>query len=280
MVSRFDFTVGSVEATVIGRAVDADIRRFPLRISPTTIDPIRFAKLARRVYTDLEARRLSVDGELHRQVRLAFELLGQHRVSVAVSGSDVHLGEIAVLAATDGAQALTITQADSADPLHFSLFPDEDLVQVLADTLPLLDPAPTGPLSVEQRDGRPRSAMAARRKAEQEFDDEETEAFGNIQVGQVLRARTARPVQSGTDAELLEEILAEPRLGGGYFTAGGFGRHGDRRTAPPVTWLDTEAGRYLVQTSTDGTGTLTARYVPAGTADVADAVQRTISVVY
>jgi hypothetical protein len=280
MVSRFDFALGSVEAVVVGRAVGVDVRVFPLRISNTTVDPVRFAKLARQVYFDLEDRRLSVQGELNRQVRLAFELLGEQRVAVTASGHDVRFGDLAVFAATDGAQALMISQADGEDRLWFSLFPDEELVRTLAEALPALDPAPGGPLSVRHREDRPRSAMAARRQAEEEFDEEETAAFGSLQVRRVLRSRGSGVERGETDAELLEEIFAEPRLGGGYFTATGRGRHGERRSAPPLSWLDTEAGRYVVQTTTDSSGTLTARYVPAGFADVTEAVRSTISAVY
>ncbi|GAB2959664.1 ESX secretion-associated protein EspG [Amycolatopsis acidiphila] len=280
MVSRFDFTLGSVEAVVVGRAVGVDVRVFPLRISNTTVDPVRFAKLARQVYFDLEDRRLSVQGELNRQVRLAFELLGEHRVAVTASGNDSRYGDLALFAATDGAQALAISQADGEDGLWFSLFPDEELVRTIAQALPAMDPAPTGPLSISHREDRPRSAMAARRQAEAEFDEEETAAFGSLELQEVVRTRVAVPERGDSDAELLEEIFAEPRFGGGYFTASGRGRHGERRSAPPLTWLDTEAGRYLVQTSTDGSGTLTARYVPAGFTDVAEGVRTLISAVY
>lgn len=280
MVSRFDFTLGSVEAVVVGRAVGVDIRVFPLRISNTTVDPVRFARLARQVYFDLEERRLSVRGELIRTVRLAFELLGEHRVAVTASGTDVEFGDLALFAATDGAQALLIGQPAGEDTLHFSLLPDEELVRTIAQALPGTEAAPGGPLTVSQREDRPVSAMAARRQAEREFDEEETEAFDSLEVGSVVRAGDPAPRPTESDAERLEEIFAGRRLGGGYFTATGRGRHGERRSAPPLTWLDTEEGRYLVQTSTDGSGTVTARYVPAGFTQVADGVRGLISAVY
>jgi hypothetical protein len=280
MVSRFDFTLGSVEAVVVGRAVGVDVRVFPLRISNTTVDPVRFAKLARQVYFALEDRRLSVRGELNPQVRQAFELLGEHRVAVTASGTDVEFGDLALFAATDGAQALVIGQAPGEDTLHFSLLPDEELVRTVAQALPATEAAPGGPLSISRREDRPVSAIAARRQAEQEFDEEETEAFDSLQVGSVVRARGPVSRSTGSDAERLEEIFAEPRLGGGYFTAAGRGRHGERRSVPPLTWLDTETGRYLVQTSTDGSGTFTARYVPAGFTQVAEGVRSLISAVY
>ncbi|NKQ51278.1 ESX secretion-associated protein EspG [Amycolatopsis sp. K13G38] len=281
MVSRFDFTMGSVEASVVGRAMNADIRRFPLRVSDTTIDPVRYAHMARRVHDDLERRRLSVSGELHKFVVLAFELLGRARVSLALGGHDERCGELAMVAATDGAQALTIGQGDGSDELWFSLFPDEELVGALAGTLPGTAPAAGGPLSIEHNEDRPKSAMAALREAEREFDDEETEAFDSLQVNRVLRARGGgggprRP----SDAERLEEILAAPRLGSGYFLATGVGRHGESRSAQPLTWLHTEDGRYLVETTSAGDGTMIIRYVPTSSADVADAIKRMIATVY
>ncbi|HVV08499.1 ESX secretion-associated protein EspG [Amycolatopsis sp.] len=280
MVYRFDFTVGSVEAVVIGHATGVDIRRFPLRISNTTVLPARYAKLARRVHDDLQERKLSAAGELHRGVRLAFELLAEGRVTIAITGTDVEFGELAVLAATDGAQALLISQPGGTDDLRFSLFEDEDLVKQLADALPTTPAAPGEELVIRHREEQPRSAMAARRQAEAEFDEEETEAFGNLQVGTVLRARPGAGVERDSDYELLEEIFARPRIGGGYIVVTGLGRHGERRGTPPTSWLDTEDGRYLVQTTTGQDGTLTARYVPAGSADVARAIQDMISAVY
>ncbi|GAB3577871.1 ESX secretion-associated protein EspG [Amycolatopsis endophytica] len=281
MVSRFDFTLGSVEAVVVGRALDVDVRVFPLRISHTTVDPVRFARLAIQVYHDLEDRKLSVRGELDPNVRTAFELLGDHRVSVTASGSDSRTGDLAVFAATDGAQALAIRQAPGADQLWFSLFPDEDLVPRVVGSLPPADAPPGGPLSVSRQEGeRPRSALAALRQAEEEFDDEETEAFGSLQVTSVVRSRRPARTRTVSEEERLEEILAAPRRGGGYFTAHGRGRHGERRSATPVTWLDSEDGRYLVSTGTDGAGTITARYVPAGFPGVAEAVRDMIASVY
>jgi hypothetical protein len=36
---------------MVGRAVNADVRRFPLRIRTTTVDPVRYTKLAILVHT-------------------------------------------------------------------------------------------------------------------------------------------------------------------------------------------------------------------------------------
>lgn len=279
MVSRFDFTLNSVEAVVVGRGVGVDVRVFPLRISNTTIEPDRFLRLAGIVASDLQERQLTTRGGLHPEVRRAFALIADHRVAVTASGTSVDHGDVTVYAVSDGAQALTIGQAPDEDTLYFTLLPDEEFVSLIAESLPPADPAPTRTLTVSRQAGRQLSAMAARRIEQKEFDEEETEAFGNLEVAGVIGSRGRRTPRRDADEMELDEILAGPRLGGGYFTATGRTRHGERRTTAPVSWLDVESGRYLVHT-TDESGTFTARYVPAGFSGVTAAVQGLISAVY
>jgi len=274
MADRFEFQLGVVEALVVGRATGADIRQFPLRTGHLPVDPVRYVQVAKQVYAALEDRRLSVSGELQPGVRAAFELLAHHRVALAVSGVDGLGADIAVLALTDGAQALGITQSAQTDDLLFSLFEDEELVDVITGVLPPAEAAKTGKHSVRHQAMPTMSAMAARRIAEAEFEEEETDAFGNIEVRSVVRP--GRRPRQAPDVAVLERVLAEPRLGGGYLVATGTGRHGERLTGEPLSWLDTADGRYLVHT----TGDLNAEYVPAGRADVARAVRELIAAVY
>ena len=281
MAERFEFTLGSVEATIVGQALDVDVRRFPLRIRNSSIDPVRFAKIAVQVYRDLESTRLSVGGELIEPVRIAFGLLGNSHVSVAISGIDDRGDDIAVLSATDGAQALAITQAPGEDDLWFNLFSDDKLVDILAGALPPARPASTGTHRVEQRAQRSVSAMTARRLAEAEEDEEETDAFGNIQLMGVVRPRAGvNARESDADVGVLERVMTGKRLGGGYIVATGTGRRGEHRTAQPLTWLDTEDGRYLVRTAEGDQGATAAEYVPAGFTDVAKAIRQVISSIY
>jgi hypothetical protein len=213
---------------------------------------------------------------------------------VSINGIDGLGGDIAVLVVTDGAQALGITQPPGEDTLHFALFADEDLVDVLSGVLPAAEAATTGAQTVEDR---PRavavSAMAARRQAEAELDDEETDAFGNIELRAVVqarptaeRARSARVrsarsrTQAEDGAEVLERVLSGRRMGGGHVIATGYGRRGEILTANPLSWVDTEYGRYLVWTDSDESGTVSARYEPAGRADVGRAILNSISSIY
>jgi ESAT-6 protein secretion system EspG family protein len=280
MADRFEFVLGAIEALVVGQATGGDVRRYPLRAGNLPADPVRFVRVARQVYDALEERRLSVAGELHPGVRTAFELLAGPRVSVAVSGIDGLGADVAVLVVTDGAQALGITQAPDTDDLLFSLFADEELVEVVTGVLPPAPAATTGRHVVHRAAGREVSAMTAKRIADAEFEEEETDAFGMIEVKAVVRPGRRPPAPKPSDVAVLEQVLAEPRLGGGHIAVTAQGRHGERVSGDPLSWLDTADGRYLVHTRTGEAGELTADYVPAGRADLARAIRDAIAAVY
>ncbi|WP_020660144.1 ESX secretion-associated protein EspG [Amycolatopsis benzoatilytica] len=283
MADRFEFVLDVVEALVIGEATGGNIRQFPLRIGSLPSDPARFVQVAKKVNDSVEERRLSVGDDLRPSVRTAFELLAKPRVSVAVSGVDGLGADIAVLALTDGRQALGITQDPKTDQLLFSLFADEELVEVVAGVLPRARPASTGAATVRQAASQEVSAMTARRRAEAAEDEEETDAFGMIEVSGRVEARRPDPRVSRAPAggvEVLERVLAQPRLGGGQISVTGWGRHGERRGGTPLGWLDTADGRYLIKSEVSPAGDLTADYLPAGHRDLARAVQQAISAVY
>ncbi|WET79933.1 ESX secretion-associated protein EspG [Amycolatopsis sp. QT-25] len=283
MAERADFALGTVEATVVGQALGVDVRLFPLRVRNTSIDPARYAAVIRKVYTDLEQRRLSVNGELNQAVRTAFALLANHRITVSINGIDGIGQDIAVLTLTDGRQALGITQAHGEDLLQFALFADEELVEVLAGVLPRMRPASTGRRTLVHREERAVSAMAARRQAEAEFDEEETDAFGNLQFTGVVRARpeSSSPRDDESDVAVLEQVLSGTRLGGGHIIVSGIGRRGERLRSTPLSWLDTEDGRYLVWTETDeASGAVIGHYDPASQPGVANAIRTAIADIY
>lgn len=276
MADRFEFTLGSVEAAVVGRAMDADVRRFPLRIRNTTVDPVRYTKLAILVRDELERRGLCSADHLHPSVRTAMELFTAHQVSVSVTGWNAAQEDLAMVAMSDGAQALAVTQAPKSDTLRFSLFADEDLVSTIAGFLPSTQATPTRTFTVEHRPAPAMSAMAELRRA----DAEETDAFRNVDVVGTLTADPGRRRPPANDAERLAEIMSGDRLGGGFLAATGRRRTGELRSAPPVGWLDTGEGRYLVETIPSANGTTVATYRPAGAVELATTVRHVISSVY
>ncbi|MEW2499928.1 ESX secretion-associated protein EspG [Amycolatopsis sp. CA-161197] len=282
MADRFEFVLDVFEALVVSQATGGDIRQYPLRIGTVPSDPIRFVRVATQVYRAMEDKRLSTHGELSPHVQTAFGLLARPRVSVAVAGVDGVGADIAVLALSDGRQALGITQNPRTDELLFSLFADEDLVDVVTGVLPPARAATTGAHTVSRQATRAVSAMTARRIAEAAEDEEETDAFGMIEVRGTVRPSRTDPRVTPTpgSTEVLERVMAAPRLGGGHLTVTGWGRHGELRAADPLSWLDTQDGRYLVHTTAGEAGELSAKYVPAGRSEVARAVQNAIAAVY
>lgn len=277
MADRFEFSLASVEAAVVGRAVNADVRRFPLRIRNTTVDPVRFAKLAVLVRDELERRGLCSGGRLHPLVHTALELFTKHQVSMSVTGRDAGEEDLAMVAMSDGAQAVTATQAAASDTLRFSLFSDDELVSRIAGFLPEVPAAPRGTFTVTHRPVPAMSAMAARRLAEAA----ETDAFGNLVVVGMLETEPGRtPVVRRSEAERLGEIMSGARRGGGFLAVSGLRRTGERRSVPPVGWVDTGLGRYLVETTTEDHGVTVATYRPAGASELADTVTHIISEVY
>jgi hypothetical protein len=65
-----------------------------------------------------------------------------------------------------------------------------------------------------------------------------------------------------------------------FLAASGLWRTGQRRCAPPVGWVDTGLGRYLVEVTTEAHGTTVVTYRPAGASELQDAVRQIISSVY
>jgi hypothetical protein len=276
MADRFEFTLGSVEATVVGRAVHADVRRFPLRIRNTTVDPVRYTRLAILVRDELERRGLSSADTLHPSVRTAMELFAEHQVAVSVTGWNAEQEDLAMVAMSDGAQALAVTQAPTSDTLRFSLFADEDLVSTIAGFLPGTRATPDRAYTVEHRPAPALSAMARLRRAEAE----ETDAFRNVDVVGRLEPEPARRPRPGNDAERLAEIMSGERLGSGFLAATGRRRTGEHRSAPPVGWVDTGQGRFLVETTTAADGATVATYRPAGATELALTIRHVIASVY
>lgn len=74
----------------------------------------------------------------------------------------------------------------------------------------------------------------------------------------------------GTSTDRLWAELAGPRLGGGLLVASGRGRHG--LWTDMLGWVDTAGGRHVVRTATDRSGNFSARYSPAGPAELSAAV--------
>ncbi|MCP2238048.1 ESX secretion-associated protein EspG [Prauserella halophila] len=277
MFGSFEFVLGSVEASVVAQAFGVDIRRFPLRVRNTTADPGRLRTLAGIVSGTLAERGLLVGKDPHPNVRRAFELVGSHRVSVAISGIDDQGAEIARVVLTDGADALGVTQHHGEDDLEFRLFSDDDLIDVLTAALPAV-PAATGP-EATVRQGLPeyRSAFDVRKAAERAHDEEETSAFGNIRVvGKTAGRRSSRGAGESGEERLRRAFSGERRGGGQIVVSASSGEAAVPRS---VGWVDTDEGRYLVHAG-EVDNEFVARYEPAGRTEVSRAIHGLVAETY
>ncbi|CAM2913321.1 ESX secretion-associated protein EspG [Saccharomonospora xinjiangensis] len=276
MSESFEFVLGSVEADIVGQALGVDVRRAPLRVRNTTTDPARRIRLTAIVGQRLADRRLSTSTALHPSLRTAFGLFANFRVSVSISGIDGFGSPIAVLALTDGSQALGVTQNSGADELLFSLFSDDELVEVLAGVLPPMPPAEGSAVTVRGSAVEHTTAWEERKAAERAEDEEETSAFGNLQVvGTVAAPRPQRRGHRPGDEDRLRLALSGKRLGGGHITV----TRSAGAEPRALSWLDTEQGRYLVH-DRRGNDEFLATYEPASRADVASAVRDVLARAY
>lgn len=265
----FEFMLGSVEASVVAQAFGVDVRRFPLRVRNTTTDPDRLRKLAGIVSGTLAERGLLVGDDPHPKLRRAFELVGRYRVSVAVSGIDERMGDIALLVYTDGAEAVGVSQRHGEDDLTFRLFSDDDLVDVLTRALPDM-PAASGPeATIRQSLPEDLSAFDAHRAAERAHDEEETNAFGNLRVVGTTAARRRSRGSTESGEQRLRRALSGQRRGGGHIVVSAFS--GERTVPQSVGWVDTEEGRYLFDAG-EVDNEFVARYRPAGRGEVSRAI--------
>lgn len=276
MSETFEFTLGSVEADIVGQALGVNVRLFPLKLRNTTTDPTRRHRLTALVAEQLVDRSLATSTALHPSVRRAFGLFADHRVSGSISGVDGFGDTIAVLVLTDGAQALGVTQNAESDDLLFSLFSDDEIVDVLSGVLPQMPPVAGSEVVLRARADAHATAWDARKAAERAEDEEETDAFGNLEVaGRVDAPRGARRGFRAGDEERLRQAMAGRRLGVGSIQVSGRGGAASRSWG----WLDTEDGRYLVLSEREHDEQVIT-YKPASRADVAGAFRDALARAY
>lgn len=276
---KYDFVLGSVEASVVGQALGVDIRRFPLRIRNTTIDRDRLRGLAARVGDRLAERGLLAGrsgGEPNPRLKRAFELLADHRVSVAVSGIDARQHDIAALLATDGAEALRITQRHGEDELYFTSLSDDDFLGTVADALPRMGAAPGAGATIRHSAAKYRSAYSAHKAAERDHEEAETQAFGNLKIVRMTETPRRSRGSTLTEEQQLGRALSGERMGVGRIVASG---HGGRATRRLLSWVDTDDGRHLIHIEETG-DELVARYEPTGYADLSRAIRDLVADLY
>lgn len=280
-MGTFAFTVDTVQAKVLGRALGVDVDMFPLSTVGMGYDLVHFAAAANVAAKDLEQRGLTRHGRLTPALRTTFGLFGGYRAAVAVSGIDGTGKDFSVLGLSDGSQAVTIFQYAGQDEWAIDMMTDDDWLPELVDLLPEQPAAPRGrPLTITTTVEPARSAFREKRDADAEDDQVETAAFDNLEVQTMVRPRR-NPFhgRARDDSDVLTAILAQPRLGVGRILVSCRDRHGRTRQTPPFGWLDAEEGRFLVDTHSNDDQLITT-YTPASRSGLAQRIRAAIRTVY
>nr|CTQ93341.1 hypothetical protein [Kibdelosporangium sp. MJ126-NF4] len=174
---------------------------------------------------DLINRGLADHRGLGPEVTDALRMFTDYHVAVALMG-DVEGGKkVYARGAVAGGKGMVVRQEDQL--LKFEMVRPEGLARAVAALLPPLRPGPGQSVTITRPVAHPVTA------------DDENLAFRQP----VSRAVTPNPAQ----LRGAEEMLRRKRLGSGHFAVTGRDRNGNVKQAPALGWIDTDAGRYLVQ---------------------------------
>lgn len=237
------FTLSLAAADIVAQFLGVNLRLFPFDIPSVGQFQEDRTRIARAVFTDLAKRgladRAGVDPELERAIRTVSDYV----IAVAVMGTVEKTREIYARASATGETGVLAVKEKQS--MRFELIRPTGLALALAGLLPKAQAGPGQSVTVSP-------APAARHRR----DDDVQSVFGDrprASTDQQLRAATA--------------YLARPRTGTGFFAVSARDRHGREVRAGGLTWLDTDAGRYLtLSRPEDADGAVTGTIFPADTA--------------
>lgn len=235
------FTLTLPQVDVLAQTLDADIRRFPFDIPSFGEFERDRQRLAREVFTELTRRGMIRGADIDPDLTKAFRVLSRPVISVAAMGTVEKTREVYARAATDGETGVLAVKEGKR--LRLELIRPTALAVTLVGLLPRIEAGPGQSVSVT------RPAPQQR-----EHEDFLTPVHGTSSNDQQLR------IAAG--------YLARPRTGTGFFSVSGR----DRRTGKELrggnlTWIDTDAGRYLTLSRPAGEdGQVRSTFSPADSA--------------
>jgi hypothetical protein len=235
---RETFTLSLAALDILAEAVGVDPRRYPFQlpgIGDFVEDRIR---IAQAVFADLGRRGLIRNERLDPDVAEGLRLMSRYRVAIAVMGTlDDESGLYARVSAGDDQGMLVIQEGQM---FRFEFIRPESLARTAVSLLPRLRP------------GHGQSVTIA--AAPKPVENEEHSGF----------ARPLRPARTTSQSQLLaaQEMLRKPRTGAGYFVVSAMDSRGHETSAPGLSWLDTEEGRYMAQAHPESGG---GTFAPADT---------------
>lgn len=214
------YTLTLRDVDVLAQTLDANVRQFPFEIPSFGEFQADRQRIAREVFGDLGRRGLIRGADIDPELTRAFRVLSRPVVTVAVMGTVEKTREVYARGATDGETGVLAVQ-DGERSFRLELIRPTALAISLVGLLPKMAAGPGQSVTVT----RPAPVR-------HEQDDFLTPVYGGGGNDQQLRVAAS--------------YLARPRTGTGFFSVSGR----DRRTGKELrggnlTWIDTDAGRYL-----------------------------------
>ena len=184
------------------------------------------------------------DPSQKRKLVQALNVYARGRVAIAMRGVADQDQQLALAVIDDHAGVLAVQEGEA---LRFELTQPDSVIRRLVGLLPPLSPGPGTSVTVTAK-----APPAARRRVDEDFSE--------FTFTSTVRAAGHSPAAQRAAAE---DILRQPRLGGGDFLVTVRSRNSRQSTPITMNWLDTQAGRFAVLNSTDRDGRLQATYTPA-----------------
>jgi EspG family len=237
MPTSFGLSFAAVD--ILSQGLRVNCRVYPFQIPSFGEFVEDRARIAEAIRDDLIRRGLADSQNLAPEVVDALRLLSDYQVAVAVMG-DVEGGQkVYARGAATGRRGMVVRQQDQI--MQFEIVRPESLARAVVALLPAVHPGPGQSVTITRNNAPPPSEE------------------------QGLRQAAIPRGSSMSQIRMAEEILRRERKGTGHFAVTGRDRNGRVTEAPGLAWIDTDAGRYLVQ-SHNTENTLSGTYFPADNA--------------
>ncbi|OLF05791.1 ESX secretion-associated protein EspG [Actinophytocola xanthii] len=248
------FTLSLTEADVLAQLLGTNIRLFPFEIPSVGRLQVDRLRIAREVFADLDRRGLIRAGEVVPDLERALRTLSDPVISVAVLGTVKEREEIYARASAAGETGVLARLTGSS--LRLELIRPTALAVSLVGLLPKMTAGPGQSVTVSRPAPVP---VGARLDGAERNEDVFVPVHPRAGADQRLRMAAG--------------YLKRPRTGTGFFAVSGRDRNGREVSGGGLTWIDTDAGRYLSLSRPAGEdGTISSTFSPADTSRLVHAL--------
>lgn len=250
------FTLSLTEADILAQLLGANIRQFPFEIPSVGRLQVDRLRMARSVFADLGRRGLIRDGDVVPDLRRAMRTLSEPVIAVAVMGTANETEEIYARACATGDTGVLVRLQGTS--LRFELIRPTALAITLVGLLPKLNAGPGQSVTINLP--APVPATVGRGGDDGGHEPLFTPVHGRTGADQRLRMAAG--------------YLNRPRTGTGFFAVSGRDdRIGREVRGGGLTWMDTDAGRYLSLSRPPGEdGSVSSTFSPADNARLTQAL--------